>query len=62
MRGAKFGLSCPMSSGPNVLKWKGKFPDGAKPPPFVTINSHVEYYNGDGSKLACVEFPVKYTP
>lgn len=60
---AGFGLTCPVPSGKGLaLKSEYTFPKGVKPPPFVTINIREEFYNGDGSKLGCIETTAKFVP
>jgi hypothetical protein len=60
---AKSGLNCPIAPGTDIpLKSELKFPEGVKPPPFVTINVHSEGVNADGSALFCLDTTAKFVP
>ena len=55
------GMTCPIA--PGLHAFRGSYtPAGTQIPPFVTIKVHVEAYNGDGSKLLCLDTGVKYAP
>lgn len=58
--GAKNGLNCPILPGVHDLVNTVEIPKIT--PPFVTIKIRAEAYNGDGSKLFCVETAAKFVP
>lgn len=56
------GMTCPIASGLHAFRGSYTQPAGATVPPFVTVKVHVEAYNGDGSKLLCLDTGIKYAP
>jgi hypothetical protein len=59
---AKSGLNCPIPPGNHDLKSAVDMPKGIQVPPFVTIAIKAEAFNGDGSKLFCVDTTAKFQP
>jgi len=59
---AKSGLNCPINIGNHDLTSVVPIPDGVSIPPFVTIAVHAEAYNGDSSRLFCLDTTAKFEP
>ena len=59
---AKSGLNCPIAPGTHDLRNLVPLPKGVQIPPFVGIKVHAEAFNGDGSKLFCLDTTVKFSP
>lgn len=56
------GMTCPIAPGTYPFRNAYTEPAGVYVPPFVGIKVHVEAYNGDGSKLFCLDTTVKFVP